>query len=691
MGTVFPYAPSKYLAWNTLCKHAQDSESLVRMSAVNSMGLAFPHIPDKNLARDTLCKHAQDSASLVRMNAARAIGLAFPYIPKKNLAWETLRNLTEDQDKNVRMNVARSLGSVYQNAQDRNQVLDELGKLIKDIDSDVRMFALYSLGRSSIIEASEAKDEDRLEKNMLMAVGYFEKSSQEGTLSNPARFCFPFYRSYIAITFKNANEEEYLKYLKEAKESIDGYKSREDLLNVVQNLSIALRESQKLKEKRIDDILRDLNAYRWYCEKAAEFMISVENEAPNVVSLLRRCNPLLEHKIRNIITDIQKSADMICEMSRGLAEDYKKIGIKLNNAAKSLSFEDISKTQKCSYIIISQMKAICEQLSDKEKFLAYHVIEEIDRSTEFPDILQKIESALTYISLTLAAKKEGETHLVDIVILTTLPEEYQAISELISNLKPMTLGSSTPNLYAWQFGFLHCPKFNGDYKIALGIVGRPGTDQSALAAYESVRQLKPRYVLLVGIAGGLSGLEKGDVVIADVIYGYEYGKLEKDFLPRGNWVYETDQGLLNCSIAQLLNCSIAYSLRNDWLKLMKAAPPTDSKPRVIVGEIASGNKIVDDPTNCLFIQVIDKWPKVIAVEMEGSGVGRAIKHAQNSGITVGFMMIRGISDLPRPEIEAGPRGSIERDSWKRYAASTAAAFTVGMIIDGLPTIPCKSV
>jgi nucleoside phosphorylase len=110
-------------------------------------------------------------------------------------------------------------------------------------------------------------------------------------------------------------------------------------------------------------------------------------------------------------------------------------------------------------------------------------------------------------------------------------------------------------------------------------------------------------------------------------------------------------------------------------------------PKVIGGEIASGEKVVDDPTNDFFIEVLNRWPKVRAVEMEGAGVGSAIENAQSFGIPVSFIMIRGISDLPRHEDRIGTRGTVERDSWKAYASETVAAFTIGWITDGLPIAP----
>ncbi len=266
----------------------------------------------------------------------------------------------------------------------------------------------------------------------------------------------------------------------------------------------------------------------------------------------------------------------------------------------------------------------------------------------------------------------------DAVILTVLPEEYDAVCAQLSCLRPPSSNSSTPNLYAWQFGDVACKKSNGIYTVALGMMGHAGTIESALATIEAIHLWHPRYIFFTGIAGGLSGLNKGDVIIADIIYGYEYGKIDKSFLPRGNWTYKADKGLLNGASA--------YALRPNWHERIQMIPPVKTVPKVISGEIASGDKVVDNPTNDFFIQVLKAWPKIKAVEMEGAGVGCAMEQAHSLGFVVGFVMVRGISDVPRAADEE-IRGTQERDTWKRYAADTAAAFTTGFIADGLPVPP----
>jgi nucleoside phosphorylase len=327
----------------------------------------------------------------------------------------------------------------------------------------------------------------------------------------------------------------------------------------------------------------------------------------------------------------------------------------------------------------------CEFLPNDEKDPVCNVVKEIKLVSEYPEKLQKIALALSNLSPVIQNLIKPNQCLEDVVILTVLPEEYNAICIQLSSfnlpiLPPNT--GSTSNIYAWKSGHIPCRTYNSTYKVTVGMIGRTGNSQSALAAKEAISLWRPHYLIFSGIAGGLpaSGLKKGDVIIADSIYGYEYGKLEKEFKPRGTWTYKTDPGLLNGAVA--------YSLQGNWRYNIKSKPPEEYTPKAISCEIASGEKVVDDPTNEFFAQVLKMWPKVKAVEMEGAGIGSAIEQAQSLKIPVGFMVIRAISDLPRPEKEGDKtRGSEERDDWKAYASDASAAFTIGWIADGLPLPP----
>jgi nucleoside phosphorylase len=101
--------------------------------------------------------------------------------------------------------------------------------------------------------------------------------------------------------------------------------------------------------------------------------------------------------------------------------------------------------------------------------------------------------------------------------------------------------------------------------------------------------------------------------------------------------------------------------------------------------------VVDDPAGDFFQAVLQAWPKVAAVEMEGMGAASAIDALHAEGRQVGFIMIRSASDLPR-EVGAeasasGTRGTEERDMWKEYAANAAAAFALHVVRQTWPVPP----
>jgi nucleoside phosphorylase len=270
---------------------------------------------------------------------------------------------------------------------------------------------------------------------------------------------------------------------------------------------------------------------------------------------------------------------------------------------------------------------------------------------------------------------------VDIAIITVLPEEHAAVHQHLEQISPMPATRGRPNLYAWEFGYIGSDQYQDSYRVALGIAGRAGEGSGLLAVMDAIQTFTTDYILLVGIAGGLGGLRKGDVVVSEYIYGYEYGKVDDGFHPRPDWTFSADLGLANA--ARVL--SVKKPTWSDDISLM---PPTGkARPMVQIGPIASGNKVIDDISDPSFQPVLEHWPKLKAVEMEGLGVAQAIQQAREKGLVLNFSMVRGISDVPRNErsrAASAARGIVsrqtqERDQWKKYASEAAAVLTTQII------------
>lgn len=681
LGSVFAHVPDKNQAWQDLVRIASFvGANGVQIMASQALGSAFAYVSDKEQAWQDLVKLTRNDYIFVRSYAAKALGTAFIHVRDTREAWTILHKLAHDTDDNVRSSIAYTIGSVFSYIPDKDEAWEDLVNLSQDKNNVVQMNAYHSLGRVSIFKATTAKDNDTLKRNLEDAINYFDKSSYDSD-NSPSRFCYSFYRSYYAITFQDAKENEVHRYLAEAKRAVGGSKSKEELLLAVENLAKALQKAQSQRDRPLEDNVSDLNYYRWYCEKAAEYMAAAEDNAPGAVELMRKGNPLLDQRVQANTVEIQEKAREICQITRGSVTEFEAPGAEIHQAAAGLS-GDLVSIQRSSTSIVKQLKKFCMLLPEKEKDQVCEDVEEIESEADFPEKLHLIERALFNLKPIL---KSQQNPLVDVVILTILPEEYSQVLAKLSSLGLPQDMASDPNIYAWRFGEAFCPIHNRAYKVAVGMIGRAGNSQSALAAKDAISRWRPNYLIFSGIAGGLpdSGLNKGDVIIADCIYGYEYGKIEEKFKPRVNLTFKTDQGLLNGATA--------YSLHESWRDQIKLKPPGECKPKVVSGEIASGEKVIDDPSNEFFKQVIKQWAKVKAVEMEGAGIGSAIEQAQSLKVPMGFMVIRAISDLPRPEGDGNDaRGTEERDDWKPYASDVAAAFTIGWIADGLPMPPSAS-
>jgi nucleoside phosphorylase len=297
--------------------------------------------------------------------------------------------------------------------------------------------------------------------------------------------------------------------------------------------------------------------------------------------------------------------------------------------------------------------------------------------------------------------KRTSPKAVDIAVVTIKPEEYAAVlRHLEFPESPTDLGRKR-NRYAWRVGFVGS-QWGTKYSVVVAMAGIAGTNVAQSAVHATVDVFRPRYVLVIGIAGGLVNekerrgpvdswpIRKGDVVVSSVIYGYEYGKVDEGgFIPRHDLTHQVDSAILRA--AQTL--PIIDSQWPDFLKIQRPAS-TVHPPRVLAAPVASGDKVVDDPSASFFEAVWNSWPKLRAVEMEGAGAAAAVKDIVDSGKPLGLAMIRGISDIPTSPDDRGEESTgqtAERDNWTDYASETAATFAVRLISKAWPEPPRSSV
>jgi nucleoside phosphorylase len=251
-------------------------------------------------------------------------------------------------------------------------------------------------------------------------------------------------------------------------------------------------------------------------------------------------------------------------------------------------------------------------------------------------------------------------------------EEYRALHRRLRDPEDQPGSRDAPNLYGWEAGWIDRADGQGAYRVLLATTGRQAGVAASQATVATVERWHPRYVVLVGIAGGFEreGCTLGDVVVSTIIHGYGYGRLAEVYQvrPRG---YEADGALLTSATRY---------------RAVKPDRALDDTPyRVLLGPVASGDVIVDDPSNAFFDAATRVFPDLLAVEMEGAGAASAIQHLRDRGVSVGFIMVRGISDMPKPAASGAQKQ--ERDRNLERACATAADFTTSWIASGWPVRP----
>jgi nucleoside phosphorylase len=284
-----------------------------------------------------------------------------------------------------------------------------------------------------------------------------------------------------------------------------------------------------------------------------------------------------------------------------------------------------------------------------------------------------------------------------VVILTIIVEEFleaRTAFEAHENIPGTNYFSSVSAGHEWDVVVTRC------------------MDRGNLCSGNEVRNiiddLRPIYVIVVGIAGGLcdpprsvsssdslpeghqqagrDGVKLGDVVVADHLEYAEFLKVV-DNQTISHRQFSMDQP--SFWIRRAFLAAMEHTL--DLLSVL-GQPPTDpssvlgqpqepATPRLRFGQIVSAEKIFSAEANPVQDILLHPFVKAIAVDMESVGVGWAIHEARNPyWYNPHYVVIRGISDL------VGKSGNeATRDAWKRFAAR-AAAQVARALVNELPPL-----
>jgi predicted nucleotide-binding protein/nucleoside phosphorylase len=218
-----------------------------------------------------------------------------------------------------------------------------------------------------------------------------------------------------------------------------------------------------------------------------------------------------------------------------------------------------------------------------------------------------------------------------------------------------------------------------------------GNGEAQSAAHDLLEDLKPHWLLVVGIAGGVPSedFSLGDVIVSTRVHDFSVEAVlqekEPEYALSGGPVDRAAAVLvanLPALKAELGHWNVAKAIAaprpeinirevalygdNEWSDRVRRSLSLHAgrtNPLVVSGAIASSDRLIKDT------EVLAAWMKmtrqVLAAEMESAGVYRA-----TYGRQVPTLSIRGISDIV----------GLKRDaSWTQYACHTAAAFALALV------------
>ncbi|WP_069802288.1 5'-methylthioadenosine/S-adenosylhomocysteine nucleosidase family protein [Thermogemmatispora onikobensis] len=242
-----------------------------------------------------------------------------------------------------------------------------------------------------------------------------------------------------------------------------------------------------------------------------------------------------------------------------------------------------------------------------------------------------------------------------VLIVTALSLEAREVQSHLSSLSRLLLATDS------QYEIGEFRDTRGSCEVILKESGQLNKTCSAVTA-RAIVETRPGLAILIGVAGSLRDAIPGDVVVPELIYDYESGKVAEHFLPRPR-PHRPDAHLLD------LARSIARS--ESWLQRLPSIP--QPRPACYTKPLVAGDILLTSKASGLYHFIRTYYSDAVAVAMEDTGFMEAAYRTQTPAIVV-----RGISDQLDDKQERDAQG------YQRLAMSHACAFAFELLSQWLP-------
>lgn len=235
---------------------------------------------------------------------------------------------------------------------------------------------------------------------------------------------------------------------------------------------------------------------------------------------------------------------------------------------------------------------------------------------------------------------------VDVLLVTVTEVEARAV--LSQSL--LLTGQGAQRLFIDRKAYHDLGVFGGARTVMVQSgMGAGGPAGATLTVDEGIRKLRPRTVIMVGIAFGVNPAEQqiGDILVADRLLCYEFQRLGTDQSGAPEIRLRGDRPAASLSVLDRFRAAFLY-----W-----------EGARVSFGLLLSGEKLIDNVN--FRDELLQAAPDALGGEMEGSGLYAAAHLNQRD-----WILVKAIADWADGNKARGKAQNQQR------AATNAAAFVL---------------
>lgn len=257
-----------------------------------------------------------------------------------------------------------------------------------------------------------------------------------------------------------------------------------------------------------------------------------------------------------------------------------------------------------------------------------------------------------------------KTYDYSVALIAVTDTEIGAVKKMYADWKPLQIPGDKQEYHETVFT---CKESEEQQKIVWARQKEMGMTAAAALSMKIIEQFRPRYLIMVGIAAGVSYKRQreqlyGDVIAADMIWNYASGKFvspEKAEIQYGN------VGFISRPSVITMDPEIKGYIE-------KAAKSPENQCYLHIGPMACGTAVVAN-SEVLAKQVHSKYEGTAGLDMESYGVAYAAENASEPRPKA--IILKSICDMADSE---------KSDQYQKFAAYTSCEFAKLLYENFLP-------